>query len=185
MHLKLGHMKIFVKAMNQEEAAYTYLWEKFPRLNEAKLKEGIFIGTQIRDIIKDEYFDKLLQGDEKAAWDSFKFVVKIFLGNRRVQNYEELVNNLLQSYKKLGCNMSLKIHFIHSYLDFFPENFGEVSDEQGERFHQDISSMEKRYQGKWNCAMLADYCWTLTIDAPTMEYKRQAKRQKSHFVCTK
>jgi len=26
-----------------------------------------------------------------------------------------------------------------------------VSDEHGERFHQDISSMEKRYQGKWNC----------------------------------
>jgi len=31
--------------------------------------------------MKDEYFDKLLQGDEKAAWDSFKFAVKVFLGN--------------------------------------------------------------------------------------------------------
>jgi len=67
MHLKLGQMKNFLKAMNQEEAAFTYLWKKFPRLSEAKLKEGIFIGTQIRDVIKDEYFDKLLQGDEKAA----------------------------------------------------------------------------------------------------------------------
>jgi len=66
----------------------------FPRLREAKLKEGIFIGAQIRDIIKDEFFDKLLQDNEKAAWDSFKFVVKVFLGNRRAQNYEELVNNL-------------------------------------------------------------------------------------------
>ena len=46
--------------MNQEETAFTYLWEKFPRLNEAKLKEGIFIGPQIRDIIKDKYFDRLL-----------------------------------------------------------------------------------------------------------------------------
>jgi hypothetical protein len=35
--------------------------------------------------------------------------------------------------------------------------------------------MEKRYQGKWNCAMLADYCWTLARDAPNMEYNRQAK----------
>jgi len=42
------------------------------------LKEGIFIGPKIRDIIKDEYFDRLLQGDEKAAWDIFKFVVKGF-----------------------------------------------------------------------------------------------------------
>jgi hypothetical protein len=79
MHLKLGLMANFVKAMDQEEAAFPYLWGKFPRLSEAKLKEGIFIGPQIRDLIKDEYFDKLLQGDEKAAWDSFRFVVKGFL----------------------------------------------------------------------------------------------------------
>jgi len=172
MNLKLGLMKNFVKAMNQEEAALTYLWEKFPRLSEAKLKEGIFIGPQIRDIIKDEYFDSLLQGYEKLATDSFKVVVKVFLGNRRAQNYEKLVNNRLQSYQKLGCNVSLKIHFLHSHLDFFPENCGAVSDEHGECFHEDISSMEKRYQGKCNCAMLADYCWTLAGDAPTMEYKR-------------
>jgi hypothetical protein len=120
LHLKLGLMKNFVKTMNQEEAAFTYLREKFPRLSEAKLKESIFICPQIRDFIKDEYFDKLLQGDEKEASDSFKFAVKGFLGHRRAQDYEELVNNLLQSYQKLGCNMSLKIHFLHSYLDFFP-----------------------------------------------------------------
>jgi len=101
MHLKRGLMKNFVKAMNQEEAAFTYLQEKFPRLSEAKLKEGIIIGPQIQALIKDKCLDKHLQSDEKAAWDSFKFVVKGFLGNRRAQNYEELVNNLLQSYQKL------------------------------------------------------------------------------------
>jgi hypothetical protein len=73
------------------------------------LKEGIFIGTQIRDITKDEYFDNLLQGEEKTASDSFKFVVKVFLGNRRAQSNDELVNNSLQSYQELGCNLSLKI----------------------------------------------------------------------------
>jgi hypothetical protein len=115
MHLKLGLMKNFVKAMSQEKAACTYLREKFPSLSEAKLKEG----PKIQDLIKDEFFEKLFQGDEKVAWDSFKFVVKRILGNRRTQNYEELVNNLLQSYQKLGCNMSLKIHFFHLHLDFF------------------------------------------------------------------
>ena len=34
--------------------------------------------------------------------------------------------------------MSLKLHFLHSHLYFFPENLGDVSDEHGERFHQDI-----------------------------------------------
>ena len=116
------------------------------------------------------------------TWDSFKFVVKVFLRNRRAQNYEELVNNLLLGYQKLGCNMSLKIQFLHSHLDFFPENCDEVSDEHRERFHQDISSMEKRYQGKWNCATLADYCWTLARDARTMEYKWQQNEKKKTLI---
>ena len=47
---------------------------------------------------------------------------------------KELVINLLQSYRKLGCNVSLKIHFLHSHLDFFPENCDAVSDEHGECF---------------------------------------------------
>jgi hypothetical protein len=69
-------------------------------------------------------------------------------------------------------------------LDFFRENCGAVSDEHGERFHQDISSMQEIYQGKWNCAMLAKYCWTLARNAPTVEYKRQAKRKKKKtFLC--
>lgn len=42
-------------------------------------------------------------------------------------------------------NISLKIHFLNSYLDFFPENPGAVSDEHG--FHQDIAAMENQYQG--------------------------------------
>jgi len=37
---------------------------------------------------------------------------------------------------------------LESQSDFFPENLGEVSDEQGERVHQDILAMVKRYQGK-------------------------------------
>jgi hypothetical protein len=34
----------------------------------------------------------------------------------------------------------------------------DVSDENGERFHQDISVMEHRYKGKWSAAMLGDHC---------------------------
>jgi hypothetical protein len=63
-------------------------------------------------------------------------------------------------------------------LNFFSENFGAVSDKLGERFHQDISSMEKSYQGKLNSVMLADYYRTLARNAPAMEYKRQAKLKK-------
>ena len=48
-------MENFVKALNQEGTAFTYLRETFRKLSEAKLEEGIFIGPQIQDLIMDEY----------------------------------------------------------------------------------------------------------------------------------
>jgi hypothetical protein len=33
---------------------------------------------------------------------------------------------------------------------------------------------EKRYSGKWNPKILADYCWMFVWKTPTEEYKRQA-----------
>ena len=36
----------------------------------------------------------------------------------------------------------MSIEFPHVHLDLFPENYGVVGDEHGERSHQDISQME-------------------------------------------
>jgi hypothetical protein len=105
------------------------------------------------------------------AWLSFREVVIGFLGKRRTDNYKNLVEELLFSYQKPGCNMSVKIHF-------FPENCGSVSDERGERFHQDITAMEGRYKGKWSPSVLPDYCWTLMRDSPNSEFNRQEKKTR-------
>ena len=75
--------------------------------------------------------------------------------------------------------MSLKIHFLHSHLDFFPENMSDVSDEHGERFHQDIKIMESRYQGRLDPNMMGDYCWSLQRES-TEVYKRKSRSNK-HF----
>jgi len=48
LHIKLGLMKNFVKAMNKEGAGFCYLRQMFPRISDAKVKEGIFVGPQIR-----------------------------------------------------------------------------------------------------------------------------------------
>ncbi|GBM56245.1 hypothetical protein AVEN_101528-1 [Araneus ventricosus] len=79
----------------------------------------------------------------------------------------------------MGCNMSLKIHFLHSHLEFYPESLASVSDEHGERFHQDISNMGARDRGKWNPKMLVDYIWKLKMDIPQAKHSRQAKTLKS------
>lgn len=66
------------------------------------------------------------------------------------------MSELLNTYKEIRYSVSLKIYFLDSHLDFFPENLGVVRDEHGERFHQNISAMEKRYQGKWGPSLLGD-----------------------------
>jgi hypothetical protein len=80
---------------------------------------------------------------------AFQYVCRNFLGNEKSENYSEILQELISSYSAMGCNMSLKLHFLHSYLNFFLESTGTVSDERGESFHQDISQTEKRYSGKW------------------------------------
>ncbi|GBM94846.1 hypothetical protein AVEN_201450-1 [Araneus ventricosus] len=84
---------------------------------------------------------------------------------------------MIKNFKILGCSMSSKVHFLDSHLDCFSENLGAVSEEQGEIFHQDIKEMERRYQGKWNVSMIADYFWMLQRDNPYKVYKRKSDKR--------
>ena len=79
-------------------------------------------------------FNNLLQGDEKKAWHAFRLVSSNFLGNIRAENNKELIEDMLSLYHKLGFNMSLMIHVLHSHFDFIPNNCSMVSDEHGELF---------------------------------------------------
>lgn len=58
LHIKLGMMKQFVKALNKEGEGFKHLQQIFPALSEAKLKEGIFVGPDIRKLMKDTSFDE-------------------------------------------------------------------------------------------------------------------------------
>ena len=178
LHIKLGLMKQFVKALNKEGECFKYLCTKFSCLSYEKVKAGIFDGPQIRHLLKDQEFISTMKREELRAWKAFSDVVKNFLGNIKSQNFKELVETLLQAFRNLQCNMSVKVHFLHSHLDYFPENLGAFSEEQGERFHQDIKVIEKRYQGRWNISMIADYCWSLMRENSEFEHSRQSKRRK-------
>jgi len=70
-------------------------------------------------------------------------------------------------------------------LDYFPENCCAVGDEHGERFHQDIPSMEKRYQGKWDCVM--DCVMDCGKGCPYhgIQATGQTKKKLNVFVCVK
>ena len=158
LHIKLGLMKQCVKALNKDCACLKYLCDFFPGLSTEKLKAGIFNGPQIRQLIPSSNFTEHMNDSELAAWSSYVMVIKHFLGNHESEDYVELVACMLNNFKELGANISIKVHYRHSHLERFPENLGGLFKEQGERFHQEIKAMEERYQGRRDQHMIADYC---------------------------
>lgn len=46
-----------------------------------------------------------------------KAVVDCFNGNNRADNYIDLIETILKSFKIMGCRMSLKLPTLYTYLD--------------------------------------------------------------------
>ena len=136
-----------VKAFNVDGDCFQFICT-FPGLSYDKIKVGVFDGTQIKKLIKCKNFSSSMSEVEKRAWNAFVAVVKGFLGNTKAANYKDLVETLLDSFHALGCNMSIKVHFLKSHLNKFPASLGDASDVHSEHFYQDIKVMEERYQGQ-------------------------------------
>ena len=80
LHIKLGLFKQFVKAVSKESSAFEFLQKSFPSISYAKIKEGIFVGPQIRKLIFNHAFDETLNSNELDAWTSFKEICQNFSG---------------------------------------------------------------------------------------------------------
>ena len=84
-------MENFVKVMNKHDKGFEHFREKFPKLGDAKLKEGIFI-RPVRETIND-LFAHMLKENEKSAWLMFTAGCFNFLGNVKPKMYKELVED--------------------------------------------------------------------------------------------
>jgi len=51
LHIKLCLKKNFVKGMYKTGRGFEYVRNEFPNVSDAKIKEGIFIGPKIRELI--------------------------------------------------------------------------------------------------------------------------------------
>ncbi|GBM18283.1 hypothetical protein AVEN_147410-1 [Araneus ventricosus] len=76
--IKLGLMENFIKAMDCAGSGFQYLRLKFSKVSETKIKEGIFVGPQFRQLMKDPVLESKLTKKEAAAWTSFKELEKSF-----------------------------------------------------------------------------------------------------------
>ena len=177
--MKLGIMKQFVKALPVNGNSFNFICEFFPGISIEKLKAGVFDGPQIQKLINDpDFITASMTEKESAAWISFAVVVKNFLRNTKASNYDQSVEDMLFKFQRLRAKMSIKIHYFFSHLDRFPENLGDLSEEQGERFHQDITIMKENCQGRWDNYMMADYCWNLQRHTPLASHTRKFYKRR-------
>ena len=68
LHIKLWLIKNFVNAMDQNSDGFMYLKNKFPKISDYKIKEGVFVGPQIGELIQVVKFEDQLSETERAAW---------------------------------------------------------------------------------------------------------------------
>jgi hypothetical protein len=120
-----------------------------------KLKASVLTVPQICEFMSDLVFENSVHHLEKQAWHSLK-KMNNFQGNTRRPDCKDIVQNLLEHFKNVGCNMSIKLHFLHFHIDYFPQNLGSISEEHGERFDQDIREMEKRCKCGHTANIMAD-----------------------------
>ena len=183
LNIKLGLMKQFAKHLIVLETVLDTFAQHFLALAMKRKKQGYLMGLRSErcsgPVFRD-YNDNTttMTVVEARAWEAFSKVVHNFLSNKRADNYIELVEELLLSLQDLGCRMSIKVHYLRSHLSEFPANFGDISEEQRERFHQDVKVMQERYQSRWNCNMMADYCWSLMRDVLYAVHKRLPTKRK-------
>ncbi|KAJ4437814.1 hypothetical protein ANN_13752 [Periplaneta americana] len=98
-------------------------------LQEVKVKGGIFVGTLVKKLLHDDEFIVKLLPIQRGTWKSFRDIVKGFLGNRRMDNYREVMQGLLKNYTTMGCRKSLKLHVLQSHLDIFKSYMDAYSEE--------------------------------------------------------
>ena len=115
LHIKLGLMKQYVKSFDKGGECFKYIFQKFSFLSHEKIKAGVFDGSKIRQLLKGKEFNETMSSSEKNGSIAFSQVVNNFLGSTKSPEYKAIVETLLDTFHKLGCNMSVKVHFLHSH----------------------------------------------------------------------
>ena len=100
----------------------------------------------------------------RSVWEDGigkRFIVVSFLGNHKFPSDRQLFEQILETM--VGCNISLKICFLHFYLDILPADHGDINVERNEMLHQDACTRRNGIQ----------VCWMSTSDT----YRRKLHRK--------
>jgi len=91
------------------------------------LKEEVFVGPGIQKLLSNSLFSKSMNGTERKSGNYLEMWGHHFLGNKKDENYK-ILKRILTAFQVQDWKMSLKVHFLHSHVDYFSEHLGGYSD---------------------------------------------------------
>ena len=98
---------------------------KGPQTKWGKIERSCFHWSTNTRPYQGRNFDKLLQGDEKAAWDSFKFVVKVFFVEQKVSKLWGACKQPFAELPEIGLQHVTENTFPSLSFGFFPQRIVE------------------------------------------------------------
>ncbi|GBM47771.1 hypothetical protein AVEN_260061-1 [Araneus ventricosus] len=101
-------------------SGFQYLRLKFPKVSETKIKEGIFVGPQFRQLMKDPVPESKLTKKEAVAWTSFKELEKMLLRKSQSGKLKQIVNSLLKGLQNYGMQHVVENPFLALSLRILP-----------------------------------------------------------------
>ena len=92
-------------------------------------------------------FPETMTEKELSAWLNFVAVDTNVLGKNIAADWKERIDRLMLSLQAMGCpNVSSKMHFPFNHKDKYEPYIGIFPDEHGERLHQEMEVIEKRFK---------------------------------------
>jgi hypothetical protein len=175
--LLLSPFKHFVKATTQNRKCFCYLLQYFPWISSKQTKDNVFCLSWHRGNLLRSYTEL------KSELEAFKLHCKIqigcgrFLGNYKTLSRRWLKEQMLQTYRVMGCKYSsfhLTLIYFQETLEKSIMNIVKGSDKVF------LHTMERRYQRKYNLTLLADCFWFLKTEIPYM-YKTTLCQKKIYI----
>ncbi len=190
LHCRMGLFQIFIKQLfiihrETPHPAFIYYCKKFPRISDAKLQVGSLNGPDILKLVEDSAFvnelEKVSPCAELDAWLSYVEVVHSFFGkDSRPTDYKERIGDLLSNYQQMGCNMSLKLHFLDEHIDRFPVFLSSMSEQHGERGHQEMKGPSRLYPSTESVRVMSERCFQIQTRPVQLQHRKEGA-STSHF----
>lgn len=176
LYIKLSLMKLFVKALNADGDCFQHIvYAPFALFYELKISNikwisYSFLFTWQGICLEDEYQIKVYMA---VVYGSSKKPQ----GSKKTDSFEAVFGKNVSGFHDLRWNMSVKIHFLYSYLHRFSQNLGTVSDEQSVLLHEHLKMMEDHLSDQWE--RMLDSCWV--IKGEYLEEMHQSKSYMGKF----